>query len=107
MQTALCETPVLRVPDFSKLFVVELNALDQAVGAVMLQPYESKLLPVAYFSMKYLTAEKNYPAHEKKLLAIFNACMNRRCYLDGHPTIVYNDNKLLVNLSIQPHLSKW
>ena len=91
LKTDLCENPVLRSLDFSKPFLVEPDASHQAVGAVLLQPYEGKLHPVAYFSKKYFLVKRNYLAHEKELLAIFKACMKWRCYLDGHPTTVYTD----------------
>ena len=63
------------VTDFSKLFLVEPDVSHQAFTVVLLQPEEGKLYPVAYFSKKYLSAEKSYPDLEKVLLAIFKACM--------------------------------
>ena len=33
LHSALCETPVLKLPGFSKLFIVEPDASDLAVGA--------------------------------------------------------------------------
>ena len=83
LKTALCVTPVQRLPDFSKPVLVEPDASDQANGVKLLQLYEQKLHLVVYFSKKYLPVERNYPAHEKELLAIFKACMKLRCYLDG------------------------
>ena len=84
LHSALCETPVLKLPDFSKPFVVEPDASDLAVGAILLQEYDDGFHPIAYFSKKYLPAERNYAPHDKELLAIFKACMKWRCYIDGH-----------------------
>ena len=75
LHSALCETPVLKLPDFSKPFVVEPNAFDLAVGAILLQEYDDGFHPGTYFSKKYLPAERNYVPHDKELLAIFKACM--------------------------------
>ena len=75
LRSILCEIPVLKLPDFSKPFVVEPNAFDLTVGAVLLQEYDDGFHPIAYFSKKYLPAERNYVPHDKELLAIFNACM--------------------------------
>ena len=36
LHSALCKTPVLKLPGFSKPFVVEPDASDLAVGAVLL-----------------------------------------------------------------------
>ena len=84
LRSALCETPVLKLPDFSKPIVVEPDASDLAVGAVLLQEYDDGFHPVVYFSKKYLPAERNYMPHDKELLAIFKACMKWQCYIDGH-----------------------
>ena len=100
MKTDLCKTLVLRLPGFSKSFMVEPDASIQAVGVVILQPYEGKLHLVVYFSKKHLLADKNCSANEKELLAIFKACMKWRCNLDGYPTTVYTDHKPLGNPSI-------
>ena len=63
--------------------MIEADASDNAVGAVLLQPYDDGLHPIAYFSKKYIPAERNYAPHDKELLAIFKACMKWRPYLDG------------------------
>ena len=96
----LCSTPVLRLLDFDHRFVLEPDALDVAVGAVLLQVYEDGLHPITYFSKKYLPAERNYPAYDKELLTIFKACMKWRGYIDGHPTTIYTDHKPVTHLSI-------
>ena len=84
LRSALCKIPVLKLPEFSKPFVVEPDASDLAVGAILLQEYDDGFNPVAYFSKKYLLVERNYAPHDKELLAIFKAHMKWRCYIDGH-----------------------
>ena len=84
LRSALCETPVLKLPDFSKPLIVEPNASDLAVGAILLQEYHDRFHPIAYFRKKYLPAERNYAPHNKELLAIFKACMKWRYYIGGH-----------------------
>ena len=75
LRSALCETPVLKLPDFSKPFIVEPDASDLAVSAVLLQEYNDGFHPAAYFSKKYLPVERNYVPHDKELLTILKACM--------------------------------
>ena len=60
LHSALCETPVLKLPDFSKPFVVEPDASDLAVSATLLQKYNDGFHPTAYFSKNYLPAERKY-----------------------------------------------
>ena len=64
------------------------GTLDQVVRALLLQPYNEKLHPVACFGKNYCTAVKNYPVLKKELLIIFRACQKWRYYLDRHPTTV-------------------
>ena len=75
---------MLKLPDFSKTFVVELNACDLAVGTILLRKYDDGLHPITYFSKKYLSAERNYAPHNKELLDIFKAYMKLRCYINGY-----------------------
>ena len=75
LHSALCEKPVLKLPDLSKLFFVEPNAFNLAVGAILLQKYNDGFHPIAYFSKKYLPAERNYAPDNKELLTIFQACI--------------------------------
>ena len=84
LHSALCETPVLKLPDFSKPFVMEPDASDLAVGVILLQEYNDGFHPVTNFSKKYLPAERNYAPHDKELLAIFKAYMKWQYYIDGY-----------------------
>ena len=53
---------------------VEPDASDLALAAILLQQYDNMLYFVAYFSKKYISAERNYAPHNKELLEIFKAC---------------------------------
>ncbi|CAI5484174.1 unnamed protein product [Closterium sp. Yama58-4] len=70
LQTALTTAPVLILPDPDKDYVVEADASDQAVGAVLMQDHGHGLQPIAYLSKKLHGAELNYPIHDKEALAI-------------------------------------
>ena len=96
----LCSSAVLKLPDFTKPFVVEPDASDVAVKAVLLQYYDNRLHSVAYLSKKYVPAETNYAPHDKELLEIFKACQKWRCYLDRQQTTDFTDYILLANLKI-------
>ncbi|CAI7879822.1 unnamed protein product [Closterium sp. NIES-53] len=73
LQTALTIAQVLILPDQDKDYVVEADASDQAVGAVLMQDHGRGLQPIAYLSKKLHGAEPNYPIHDKEALAISTA----------------------------------
>ncbi|CAI7834188.1 unnamed protein product [Closterium sp. NIES-53] len=106
LQTALTTAPVLILPDPEKDYVVEADASDQAVGAVLMQDHGNGLQPIAYFSQKLHGAELNYPIHDKEALAIVVAFKAWRCYLEGAKTTVYTDHCSLKYLKSQPTLSR-
>ena len=59
LKKALCSAPVLCTPDFTKPFVLQTDASDRGVGAVLSQPTEDGAgQPVAYFSKKLLAREE-------------------------------------------------
>lgn len=90
--------PVLKLPDPSRPFKVEIDASDYAIGGQLGQRDEDrKLHPVAFFSKKLEGPRKNYPIHDKELLAIIEAFEEWRLYLSGtnYEVQVYTDYKNL------------
>ncbi|CAI7790022.1 unnamed protein product [Closterium sp. NIES-54] len=106
LKTALTSAPVLILPDTEKDYVIEADASDQAVGAVLMQDQGKGLQPIAYLSKKLHGAELNYPIHDKEALAIITAFKTWRCYLKGRKTTVYTDHCRLKYLKTQPTLSR-
>ena len=76
---------------------METDASDYAVGACLLQTGEDgRLHPVAYSSKKLDAAERNYPIHEKELLAIKEALRVWRHYLEnGKQIVILTDHESL------------
>lgn len=104
LKEALQATPVLCTADPSKPFVVETDASDFAVGAVLLQVGDDGLEhPVAFESAKLNPAQQNYPAQEKELLGILHAYRKWRVYLEGavEDTLFRTDHASLVYLKKQ------
>ncbi|GJP60477.1 hypothetical protein CLOP_g17693 [Closterium sp. NIES-67] len=106
LKQALTSAPVLILPDPERDYVIEVDASDQAVGAVLMQDQGNGLQPIAYLSMKLHGAELNYPIHDKEALAIIIAFKAWRCYLEGRRTTVYTDHCSLKYLKTQPNLSR-
>lgn len=73
-----------RRPDFTKQFVLQTDASDRGVGAVLSQCDEQgQDRPVAYFSRKLLNGEERYSIIEKECLGIKLAIQAFNTYLMG------------------------
>ncbi|GJP37609.1 hypothetical protein CLOM_g22000 [Closterium sp. NIES-68] len=101
----LTTPPVLRIADPHRPFELITDASNLAVGAVLLQDFGKVLQPIAYESRKLNPAERNYPVHDKELLAIVHAFKVWRCYLTGADVTVRTDHKLLQFIRAQPTLN--
>jgi len=76
--------PILAHFDPAKTVVIETDASDFALGAVMSQrDEENHLHPVAFHSRKFQPAEINYAIHDKELLAVVDAFKHWRRYCEG------------------------
>jgi hypothetical protein len=114
LKLALTSGPVLLMPDLGKPFVVETDASDYAVGAVLLQHGDNVCLhPVSFESCELNSSQRKYPAQERELLAILHAWQKWSLYLHGAvaTTVVYTDHSLLQCLANQkmpsPRLCRW
>src|ERR1700728_3471708 len=93
-------------PGDNKIFVTT-DASDLRTGGVLSwgETWESAR-PVAYDSMQLNSAQKNYPVHEKELLAVVRALKKWRTDLLGSPVLVYTDHRTLENFGSQKDLSR-
>ena len=95
LKNALCSQPVLKMPDMSKEFILQTDASENALGAVLLQEYDGENFPVAYASKKLLVRETRYSVIEKECLAIVWAIKKFHMYLYGHPFTLQTDHQPL------------
>jgi len=90
--------PILTLPDPQRKFVVEVDASNDGVGAVLSQRSAAgKMYPCAYLSRRLTLAECNYDVGNRELLAVKVALEEWRHWLEGaqHPFIVWTDHKNL------------
>lgn len=107
LKNALCNAPVLMIPDARKEFTLETDASDLSVGAVLSQKdQDGNLRPVAFLSRKLNKAELNYPIHEKETLAIFYALIKFRHYLYMNEVEVFTDHHSIKYLYTQESISR-
>jgi len=99
LKKRLTTSPVLLHPDVTKQFIVECDASNYAIGAVLSQYDDNnKLHPVAYHSRSLNNAELNYPITDKELLAIKEAFSTWRHLLLGakFKIKVFTDHRNLI-----------
>ena len=112
LKIQLCSAPVLRTPDFGVPFILQTDASDCGLGAVLSQMDASgEEHPVAYYSRKLAPREKNYAMIEIECLSIKAAIQNFRVYLVGAKFTVVTDHKALKWLNTMkdnnPRLTRW
>ncbi len=113
LKSKLLADVVLLHPDLTAPFVVESDASDYAIGAVLSQECNGSLRPVTFFSRKLVAAEINYTVHDKELLAIVEAFKVWRHFLVGsvHQVVVLSDHKNLIHFRtaqyLKPRHARW
>lgn len=109
LKKAFTSAPILTIPDPSLQFVVEVDASDVGVGAVLSQrsSTDNKLHPCAFLSRKLSSAERNYDIGNRELLAIKVALGEWRHWLEGaeQPFLVWTDHKNLEYLRTAKRLN--
>jgi transposase InsO family protein len=87
--------PILRHFDPDLACIIECDASDFAIGAILSQDFDARLHPVAFHSRKMNKHEINYEIHDKELLAITSAFKEWRRYLEGarHKINVFTDHR--------------
>ncbi|KAG1935922.1 retrotransposable element [Pimephales promelas] len=99
LKSRFVSAPILTNPDPSRQFVVEVDASDVGVGAILSQrsPSDDRVHPCAFFSHRLTPSERNYDIGNKELLAVKLALEEWRHWLEGAgvPFIVWTDHKNL------------
>ena len=96
LKRRLCSEPILKSPDFDRPFVLQTDASDRGIGAVLSQTDADGLEhPVAYFSRKLLPREEKYATIEKECLAIKLAVEAFSVYLLGRHFTIQTDHRSL------------
>ena len=73
LKEGLLHGPTLSCPDYVKLFVLQTDASDRGVGAVLSQQEGIEDRPLAFYSRKLMPREMRYTTIEKECLAVVNA----------------------------------
>nr|XP_054917172.1 uncharacterized protein K02A2.6-like [Dermacentor andersoni]XP_054921513.1 uncharacterized protein K02A2.6-like isoform X1 [Dermacentor andersoni] len=91
-------SPVIKIFNPELPVVVTTDASDVGVGAVLQQPYGSKLETVAFASRTLSVAERKYSVGEREALACLFACEKWHVYLWGRRFTLRTDHQAVVAL---------
>ena len=95
LKAALISSSCLYAPDHSKPFVLQTDASDVGIGAVLEQEHDHEFHPVAFISRKLNDAETRYSGTERECLAVVWAVGQFEHYLIDQPFTVVTDHSAL------------
>ena len=102
LKNVLCSYPVLAAPDLSRPFIIQVDACESGVGAVLMQenPKTQLLHPVSYYSYKLKKHQLSYSTVEKELLAIILTLQKYEVYFSTNmPLTIFTDHNPLIFLA--------
>jgi hypothetical protein len=97
LKQAMIQTPVLALPDFELPFVVETDACENGIGAVLMQQNR----PVAFLSKALGVKNSQLSIYEKEFLALMMAVDRWRPYLQRSQFVIKTDHQSLTFLGEQ------
>jgi hypothetical protein len=89
LKAAMISTPVLELPDFTQPFVIEIDACDKGVGAILVQNGH----PISFFSKALSVANQRLSNYKKELLVVLMAIDKWHGYLNRQSFIIQTDHK--------------
>ena len=109
LKSKIIEAPVLSLPKYWFPFILETDASDVGLGAVLSQRIDGKLRTIAFASRTLSTGEKNkanYSSKKLEFIAIVWAVSDKfRHYLMGSKCTVYTDNSAVAYISRKGELT--
>jgi hypothetical protein len=108
----LSEFPILRKPDFSKVFILHTNWSALGIGAILGQLDEKgKEYVIAYAIRSNNKAERSYSSYKGECLTIVWAVIHFKPYIYGTKFILYIDHQpikwLMTNDKLTSKLDRW
>ena len=95
LKTHITAEPVLKQPNLTKPFEIEVDSSGFARGAVLLQKGpDNKKHPITFYSQTLTEAKHNYPIKDLEFSAIVYALLHWRPFLAGspHDIIIHTDH---------------
>ena len=92
LKQALTSAPILAYPVLGQQFILDTDASDHSVGAVLSQVQDDRERVIAYMSKAMNIHERSYCVTRKELLAVIIAIRNFHTYLYGQNVLLRTDN---------------
>jgi len=102
LKRALTSAPILVAPCDEGVYILDTDASDSAVGAVLQQEQEGKLHVVGYASKALTATETRYCITRRELLGVVFGLKKYRQHLLGRSIIVRTDHTALAYLMTTP-----
>ena len=103
LKAALTSAPILKAPDYSKVFHVHVDASAYAIGCILAQPRDNHMdFPICYASRQLNAAEINYSTTKREGLGIIFAVKKYRHYLLANKFVFFTDHQALLYLERKP-----
>jgi len=105
LKKTIASETMLFFPDYTKPFDLYTDASDVQLGAVLMQ--ENR--PIAFFSRKLTSYQRNYGVGQKEMLCIVEALKEFWTMLLGYPVKVHTDHLNLTydKLSSNSQIMRW
>lgn len=111
LKDAICNPPILCIPDFKSEFILQSDASNKAVGAVLLQERDGVRMPVSFYSKRLTEAEAKFSTYELECLAAILSMEHFRAFLEHSSFQLETDNMALSWLLSHPRqqgrLARW
>jgi len=105
LKKALCEAPVLALPDVSQEMILTTGASDKSICYNLSMIKDGKERIISYGGRGLRPAEKNYTVCEKELLGIISGVLHYHEYLQPKPFLIKTDNNALKYLESVKHIT--
>lgn len=92
----LTSSPILANPDYARPFIIQTDASNYGVGAVLLQGEGDDERVISFMSKKLSPAEQKYQTTERECLAVLMAIDKFRPYIEGVKFTVVTDHASLL-----------
>ncbi|UYV74279.1 K02A2.6-like [Cordylochernes scorpioides] len=96
LKGGLCSSPVLVYPQPGMRFVLDTDASNSGIGAVLSQVQDGEERVIEYYSKILTKPERNYCATRRELLAIVRSVEHFHRYLYGQDFLVRTDHAALI-----------